>query len=244
MRWCVWYIRAGLGDKAALLMWKMAALSRGRSLWKTGIERMIMKIRRYWDMAVLGVLLVILNLHLFGVPVDHRWLVVSPSALFSGRVWTLFTHAFVHVSWYHLFLDAGAVLTLYSLVADDARRRVSAFFACMGGSLVAALCFPGVSEYGFCGLSGVAHGLMGLYGVRMLGGVRRGERWQGAVVLVVVLAKSVFEMVSGGVVFGGLHVGDVGVPNTWSHLGGVLGGAFSCPQWFGPVYSGPHEYVK
>jgi rhomboid family GlyGly-CTERM serine protease len=195
---------------------------------------MIMKIRRYWDIAVLGVLLVILNLHLFGVPVDHRWLVASPSALSAGRVWTLFTHAFVHVSWYHLLLDAGAVLTLYSLVADDARRRVSAFLACMAGSLIAALCYPGVSEYGFCGLSGIAHGLMGLYGCRMMADARRGERWQGAAVLAVVLAKSMFEVASGGVVFGGLHVGDVGVPNTWSHLGGVLGGVV-CWGFFLPT---------
>ena len=46
-------------------------------------------------------------------------------------------------------LDAGAVLTMYALVAGKASRRLWAFAFCAGGSLLAAMCFPGVSQHGF-----------------------------------------------------------------------------------------------
>src|SRR5438046_3274341 len=41
----------------------------------------------------------------------------------EGEWWRLLTHPFVHVSWYHLLLDATGFLTLYASLLDKSVIR-------------------------------------------------------------------------------------------------------------------------
>jgi membrane associated rhomboid family serine protease len=48
-----------------------------------------------------------------------------------------------------------------------------------------------------------------------------------AIVLGVVVAKSVIEAASGRLLFDLVHLGDLGRPNPFCHLGGVIGGVLT-----------------
>jgi rhomboid family GlyGly-CTERM serine protease len=148
-----------------------------------------------------------------------------PSHIATGEWWRVITHAFVHVSWYHLLLDGSAFLMLCAELRHwSAARRLSAIAICGLGSLVAALTSPILWTQGFSGLSGVAHGLMAISSIEM---IRRGGTWERCVgwgALSVVIAKSFIESASGNVVLSFLHFGLMGAPVAACHAGGVVGG--------------------
>ncbi|MDD2461398.1 MAG: rhomboid family intramembrane serine protease [Kiritimatiellia bacterium] len=85
---------------------------------------------------------------------SFRW---SPT---TRRWWRLLTASFVHVSAYHLALDAGAFLLLYHTLHEPSRPgRLLAVAACAAGSLAASL-LTLAPDGSLCGLSGVGHGLL------------------------------------------------------------------------------------
>ncbi len=181
--------------------------------------------RLFVELGCWSLLIALLNLPLFfgAVNVDF---VLTQDALSGRTLWAWFTHPFVHVSLYHLFLDAGAFLALYSLLSRFTLwgRFVLVVVSALG-SLVAALTAGAlVHADGFCGLSGVAHGLMAVAGLDLAYSPDRRVRWMGWMCLVLVLGKSMVEAVSGVVVFDLLHAGSVGTPIAACHAGGVLGG--------------------
>ncbi len=153
-------------------------------------------------------------------------LVFDVDAITRGQAWRLITHPFVHVSLYHAVLDAGAFLLLWALRPHP--RRLTADTAMIGllmaGSLTGAL-WAGIPAGGFCGLSGVAHGLMAWQGAAWIGDRDATNRRIGWAVLVMVLGKSLSETLTGTVVLAGLHPGAVGTPIAACHLGGALAGA-------------------
>ena len=59
------------------------------------------------DVILFIIILAGLNSHLIGGS-GANLQVFFPAALRSGEWWRLFSHPFVHLTWYHLFLDAGA----------------------------------------------------------------------------------------------------------------------------------------
>jgi hypothetical protein len=70
-------------------------------------------------------------------------------------------------------------------------------------------------------LSGIAHGLMAVSGLEMIGeGVHRRTGW---ITFGSVAAKSLYEAYQGEVVFDFLHLGMCGIPLAACHLGGVAG---------------------
>lgn len=169
-------------------------------------------------------LILVANLPLFAGSVAER-LAFAPAPVLAGEWWRLLTHPFVHVSWYHLLLDAAAFLMLYADFPDWTRtRRFIATAACGAGSLLAALTSPLTAKLGLCGLSGIAHGLTAIAAMQMLLKAQRVERALGAVLLVGLVSKSAVEAITGEVVFSFLHFGSVGVPITACHAGGVLAG--------------------
>jgi len=93
-----------------------------------------------------------------------------PSRVVAGEWWRLFTHPFVHVSWYHLLLDAGAFLLLYrGLEEQSVARRLCYVVACAIGSLGACLIgSDAIYTQGLCGLSGIDHGLMAICALEMM----------------------------------------------------------------------------
>ena len=168
---------------------------------------------------------------LFRGPIES--LIFDPGSVLAGEWWRLFTHPFIHVSLYHALLDAGAFAFLWQTrpTPHTARRDFILFLTCAAGSLAAALLVDQtlLQTQGFCGLSGIGHGLMAYQGL-VWAKDRTGDRFTrnaGWLILLSVFAKSLFEVLSGGVFFGALHLGSIGTPAVACHLGGVIGGCLA-----------------
>ncbi|MCG6893980.1 MAG: rhombosortase [Desulfobacteraceae bacterium] len=174
------------------------------------------------DVLLFAGLVVLLNLHLVGIGSPLSW-VFFPQALIEGQWWRLLTHPLVHVSPYHLFLDGGAFVLLYHGLSEKRAGRKLAYVGVAGlSSLAGAMAFaPQLGTTGLCGLSGIAHGLMAVSGLEMIGdGVHRRTGW---ITFGCVAGKSLYEVYRGEVVFEFLHMGMCGVPLAACHLGGVVG---------------------
>jgi rhomboid family GlyGly-CTERM serine protease len=151
-----------------------------------------------------------------------------PAAVQAGQWWRLFTHPFVHLTWYHLLLDAAAFLMLYNGLIEPSRaKRLSCVAAGWAGSLMMAwFAAPMIFSTGLCGLSGIAHGLMAVSAAEMMTGRSRDSlEWRiGATTFVIVVVKAAYEAVTGKILFAFLYFGLVGDPVTVSHAGGIIGG--------------------
>jgi rhomboid family GlyGly-CTERM serine protease len=155
-------------------------------------------------------------------------MVFLPGAVEGGEWWRLFTHPFVHVSWYHLLLDGAAFLALYhSLVEGSVCRRLLYVLAAGAGSLLVSWAVaPGISTSGLCGLSGIAHGLTAVSALEAVVGQAPGstERRVGLICFLLVAGKAALEALSGHMFFTFLHFGLMGEPVAVAHAGGVIGG--------------------
>jgi len=179
-------------------------------------------------------ILMVCNLHLFHGSYPSM-LIFEKGLVAGGEWWRVITHLFVHVSWYHLLLDGGAVAFLWHEIdLDSLIKKFLVAVASTAGSLLAAIWFsPHIEQFGYCGLSGLAHGLMFFLGLVWLSQSFLARRQDNAVLgrlvagsLFVLLSggKSIVEVVSGSVIFSQLHLGNLGIPIVHAHLGGVLGG--------------------
>src|SRR3954453_19141298 len=66
-----------------------------------------------WDLVVFGIVVALLNWTLiFGH--EQTAFVFVPALVRNGEWWRVFTHPFVHVSLYHMLLDASAFFLVYS----------------------------------------------------------------------------------------------------------------------------------
>jgi rhomboid family GlyGly-CTERM serine protease len=165
-------------------------------------------------------LLVLANLHLTAA----AWAVQPtyiPAAVAAGEWWRILLHPFAHVSGYHLLLDGMAFVVLYHGLREPVRCcRLGLVVAAGAGSLLLSLGLaPEVERLGLCGLSGIGHGLMAVMALEMI----RDRDWMGWPCLAGVVAKAVWESVTGHVLLDAWHFGSVGSPVVVSHLGGVLG---------------------
>jgi rhomboid family GlyGly-CTERM serine protease len=151
-------------------------------------------------------------------------LALFPEPAMDGEFWRWVTHAFAHLSWYHLIVDASAFLMLYhSLENLPWTGRLSATSSAIAGSAIAAMTDPRTAEIGLCGMSGCAHGLMAFVA---LCGLKSGDKLQrqfGWLALAAVVLKCMVEAVSGGAFFVNWHLGAVGIPIGACHAGGVIG---------------------
>ncbi|MEA3207782.1 MAG: hypothetical protein QOE70_839 [Chthoniobacter sp.] len=149
-----------------------------------------------------------------------------PGALGAGQWWRLFTHPFAHVSIYHLLLDGAAFLLLYATLDLKQRwRRIGLIAMSAGVSLAVALAAcPQISQFGLRGLSGIAHGLMAVTALETMQRSRSApERALAIACFVLVLAKSWWELMTGGIVMAAWHAGPIGTPIAACHAGGLLG---------------------
>lgn len=153
--------------------------------------------------------------------------VFTPAALAHGEWWRLVMHPFVHVSWYHLLLDAGAFIALYEGLRETSVWRRLGYVAAAGlGSLgLSWLATPGLSQTGLCGLSGIAHGLTAVTALELITArsAANAERRIGWITLVLVTAKAAWEAITGQAFLSCLHFGLMGAPVAVSHAGGILG---------------------
>ncbi len=196
-----------------------------RGVCSSGTPRLPASIASMKSITPILVLLVILtNLPLI-VGMPAKQLMLDPAAAAAGEWWRLITHPFVHAGWYHLVLDAGAFFLLWSCRKKPARTTHDAFVISVTatGSALAAMS-SGIPAGGFCGLSGVAHGLMTYQGAGFIKESDRTNRIIGWIVIIAVIGKSVLEIIRGSVLFAELHPGYLGSPVVACHLGGCLGG--------------------
>ncbi len=177
------------------------------------------------ELTLLGAILVALNLPLFAGEFSSRF-IYHPVPLAAGEWWRVLTHPFVHVSAYHLVLDAAAFFLAYTELRHWPARDRGALLltAALGGLFAAVMASPLVATHGLCGLSGVAHGLMAVVGLEsMQRGNDRLIRWCGALCLLGVTGKGLWELATGDVLFASLHPGPLGTPIAACHAGGILG---------------------
>ena len=155
-------------------------------------------------------------------------MIFMPSNILNGQVWRIVTHPFVHVSFYHLLLDGVAFLMLYNQLEAKtlAGRTVYVAAAAVFSMLVVTLVLPYSTAVGYCGLSGIDHGLMAICALEMIKSkdADRAGRWFGLISLVLVLGKSLYEAYSGHMFLEFMHFSMMGSPIAISHLGGIIGG--------------------
>jgi rhomboid family GlyGly-CTERM serine protease len=191
------------------------------------------------ELGTLALLLSLFNLPLLAGQFSPQF-IFHPAAVRAGEWWRVLTHPFVHVSWYHLALDAAAFFLAYAELRDRRCFERFAFVVAAGaGSLLAAvLASPLIAAHGLCGLSGIAHGLTALVGLEL---VRQHEdklqRFAGLVCFLSVVGKSILEAATGDVLFARLHFGWLGTPIAVCHAGGVLG---ALGAWLGLGLRYPH----
>ena len=176
-----------------------------------------------WETYIYAIVIVLLNIPLmFG-------------GIFAGLVftsqqnfWQILTHPFIHVSWYHLLLDAAAFLLLYTQLAEPSLKRRTVYVTVCGLSslLAAVLVLPQMNSIGYCGLSGIGHGLMGICALEMIFANSKDSqnRLIGAISLAIIVGKCGFEAVTGKMFFGFFHTDLIGSPVALAHTGGLLGG--------------------
>ena len=201
-----------------LRLWRKALeCARTSNVWSV--------ISRRPELLIFTVLLSALNAPvLFGS--CHSSLIFQPEAVREGEWWRLLTHPFIHLTWYHLLLDGLAFLILYhSLIEKSLLCRIMFLLAGAAGSLLCSWNHTG-SGMGLCGLSGVAHGLMAVSALELLGRSCLENRI-GIITFSLVVAKAIFEAVTGRMFFGFLEFGLLGQPVAISHAGGIIGSLFA-----------------
>lgn len=142
--------------------------------------------------------------------------------------WQWFTHPLVHLSPYHLLIDGLAFLTLWTMLPRGLTRWIVYLTVSLGSGVAATLDPNFTSVYGFGGLSGVGHGLMAyLLLTWLLCGNSKAEKFLSLFTLLILMAKSLIEAYTGQVVLSSWHLGYLGTPLVFCHLGGALSGTIA-----------------
>jgi rhomboid family GlyGly-CTERM serine protease len=167
-------------------------------------------------------LLLTANISLLSGTQNTAW-VLRPSAIQQGEWWRFILHPWVHVSGYHLLLDVTAFLSLFFMLDRKHTYEPWLILLVAWSGQLFAVWFgdPQLHAIGLCGLSGIAHGLFAAVCMQW-----RSEpqlRKMGNLLLLGVVAKCVWEAISGQVFLTSLHFGSVGTPLTLCHAGGVAG---------------------
>jgi len=197
-----------------------------------GTEPSRSMVRWHPELVVFVGLLIVANLHLLGVPTAEA-LIFLGDRVIAGELWRVFTHPFVHVSLYQLVLDGGAFfLCCMTLRQSNLGKRLTAIVICSLGGLGGAYLFgSATAAYGFCGLSGAAHGVLALSMLEMISDEDRINRLMGCVCLAILIGKCLYEVIAGTPFLGCLHFGSIGVPLLGSHLGGAVSGMIIYGLW-------------
>ncbi len=180
--------------------------------------------RKTFEMRSIFALLILTNLGLLLGNTPATNLMFQPIAVATGEWWRILSWPFVHVSRYHLLLDATAFLLLYAgLNETKSGRRIGYLMATFCGSLLLPfLASPQIEQIGLCGLSGPAHGLLAISALE-LRNTGNGKN-TGNLLLTGLLLKTGWELLTGNTFLQQVHLGDIGQPIVTTHAGGVIGG--------------------
>ncbi len=175
------------------------------------------------ELVVILTLLMALNTHLITGKIQNA-LIYTPGGTDAFGILNLFLHPFVHVGWYHFLLDAGAFILLYfGLNTRNVFKKIVYIFV----SGVVSFGFVYFFAYdsilsGFCGLSGIAHGLIAVVSLEAV--VAKRNMKTSLFILGIVAIKCMVELILGQAVFSYMHMGLCGQPVPVSHAGGLVGG--------------------
>jgi len=180
-------------------------------------------LRNHWQLWIWILILAVVNWPLWRGQVRSS-LLFLPDAVHDGQWWRIISYPWVHLSWYHLLLDAGGFLLLWNGLEEKSLpvRLLYGMGAGAGSLLLALVAEPSISFRGLSGLSGIAHGLMAVSALEMLR--HPGQRRWGWSALILVAGKSAYELWTGRVFFEFMHMGLCGQPLAACHAGGVIGG--------------------
>ena len=180
-----------------------------------------------FEIRALIALLFLTNLGLLLGSVPSINLMFQPDAVATGQWWRLAAWPFVHVSRYHLLLDATAFLLLYTGLQESCwQTRLGYLLTTFAGSLLLPLLIsPEIAQLGLCGLSGPAHGLFAISALE-LRQTDNGKKL-GNLLLFLLILKTGWELISGTALLQQFHLGDIGQPIVATHAGGMLSGLIS-----------------
>jgi rhomboid family GlyGly-CTERM serine protease len=175
------------------------------------------------DIIFFIIILILLNSQLFQNKFNTSFL-FYPSKIIQGQLWRLLTHPFVHVSFYHLVLDAGAFFLLYmSLEGRNIFKKILFILFCLSGSIISVLLFSQqINTYGYCGLSGIGHGLMLIVTFEMI--KNKKNPTFNIINLILLILKIIYEGVTRKIFFEFMYMNMCGHPFAMAHIGGVAGG--------------------
>ena len=180
-----------------------------------------------FEIRALIAMLVLTNLGLLLGNIPSINLMFQSDAVVTGQWWRLVSWPFVHVSRYHLLLDATAFLLLYSGLRESRwQTRLGYLLITFTGSLLLPLLIsPEISQLGLCGLSGPTHGFFAISALE-LRQTDNGKKL-GNLLLLLLILKTGWELLSGAVILQQFHFGDIGQPIVATHAGGMLSGLIS-----------------
>ena len=152
-------------------------------------------------------------------------MVLLPEKVLAGQWYRILAHPFVHLSWYHLLLDGAAFFILYTQLAErhSLKRTLYVAGAGLGSMLAVAAILGRMTVAGYCGLSGIGHGLMAICAFELIGDADKTSRRAGMISLGLLTAKCLFEAATGRMFLQFLHPDLLGTPIAISHIGGLLG---------------------
>lgn len=158
----------------------------------------------------------ILALNGLAVP-GREALAFQRQGLLHHQWWRLFSGHLVHLSWRHALLNCGGLIVLWALFARDYTALRWLWILTLAAlSIDGALWFLAVDWY--LGASGVLHGV---WAAGALATWRRGDGI-GALLLVLLIIKLIYEQYSGSSVFDG-ELTIVPAAHLFGALGGLLG---------------------
>ncbi len=176
------------------------------------------------EITIYAVVILIMNLPVVAGGYAES-MVLLPEKVLAGQWYRVLTHPFVHLSWYHLLLDGAAFFILYTQLAERRwlKRTLYVAAAGLGSMLAAAAVLPHIAVAGYCGLSGIGHGLMAICAFELIGDSDKTLRRAGMISLGLLTAKCLFEAATGRMFLQFLHPDLLGTPIAISHIGGLLG---------------------
>lgn len=182
---------------------------------------------RRLDLYIYALLIPLLNFPLLYGKFSEPMIFLTHKVL-QGQLWRIFTHPFVHVSWYHLLLDSLAFFILYSQLANLSIFKRTAYIAGCGISslITTVIAMPHIDSIGYCGLSGICHGLMAVCSLNLIADIssERSAKQIGIISLGLLITKCIFETLTGNMLFDFIHGDLIGSPIAIAHAGGLLGG--------------------
>jgi rhomboid family GlyGly-CTERM serine protease len=191
--------------------------------------RKVKTMMRRFETTFFVIILILLNLPLLTGGFSDS-LIYIPQQVTQGQLFRLITHPFVHISLYHLILDGAAFILLYTQLNETsfAKRLIYLLGIHTAVTVGVTLALPDIAAAGYCGISGIAHGLMAIWclermTVKTLSPEQKTEGRVAAIVLIGLVVKCLYEVASGHVFFESMHLGNVGIPVVASHLWGVAG---------------------